>query len=111
MRTGRDVSGELIHVRFQNNIDDARDCIGAVLCSGAIAENFNMVDCGDGNRVEIGSGVPSASRAEDIDEGRLMTKGMVYVFTGDGKGPKVHLLRPVVYVHAAEQRDFGTNKT
>src|SRR5450830_789038 len=49
---GRD--GGAGRVLLEDDVDHARDGIGAVLGGGAVLQHFDVVDGGDGNEVEVG---------------------------------------------------------
>src|SRR5688572_2364134 len=42
-------------IRLENDVDDARDCIRAILCCGSVAQDLDPLDGTRGNCVEVHS--------------------------------------------------------
>ncbi len=64
-----DAATEFVHRLLEHDVDHPRDSVGAVLGAGAVAQDLDAVDRRQRDGVEVGPGVSTATRPEDVDEG------------------------------------------
>jgi hypothetical protein len=59
-----------LRLLLRDDVDDARDGVGAVLGRGAFGEHFDVIDRVDRDEVEIDAGTALVRAAEDREAGR-----------------------------------------
>ena len=58
---------------FQDQVDHARDGVGAVLRRGTVAQHLDALDRRDGNGVHVGAGGAAADRVEHMEQRAVVT--------------------------------------